>query len=360
MIVIRINNIIDQFALDTIIDAVENNPDEKEFRLDIHSDGGEIESGLAIYDYIRTSDKTFYTNIIGNCHSIAVVILLAAKLENRSANPNARALIHNVLGMMKGNFSPEELQVASDELISERQKIANIYADRTQLTSEEALQYMLEEEERDIDWLLEKGFISKVNGYKNSKIKTNIKMKNLFLKIMNLVNEATFDVLDEDGNVIFTTEKAEFEVGDEATPDGEFELVRDGKKVKVTIAEGKIAEIEEETETETIEPEPEEIIEPANVEPEPEPETETEPEAEPVDEEKEALKKEIEDLKAQIEEKESMIEELQAALKESLDSMRELKSQIKSNYTPATRMVNEKQREAVSNYKDEFNRIFKH
>ena len=84
------------FSADAVHRIFNENPSENEFKFNINCDGGSVHEGLRIYDVLRTSGKKIHANIEGGCHSMAIILLLAAPAENRSANRNARALIHKV------------------------------------------------------------------------------------------------------------------------------------------------------------------------------------------------------------------------------------------------------------------------
>ena len=66
------------FSLVTCKRMFEENAGENEFKFIINCDGGYVEDGFAIYDYLRTSGKTLHCKIEGGCHSMAVCIFLAA------------------------------------------------------------------------------------------------------------------------------------------------------------------------------------------------------------------------------------------------------------------------------------------
>jgi ATP-dependent protease ClpP protease subunit len=242
------------FSLEFVQKLFEGNPDETDFKFDIHCPGGEVEEGLAIYDYLRTSGKTIHMNIEGACHSMAVCLLLAAPREYRSANPNALALIHKVWGYAYGGTA-DELEAAAEETRMLQDKILNIYADRTDKTYEELQEIMNKEKQCTAQELLSWGFISKINSYntnlKQSKtIAMNIKQikksaNALLNKIGALLGGSyNYEFVDAEGEVLFTTEgdSAELTVGMAASPDGTF-VIADGRTV--TIAEGVITQIQE-------------------------------------------------------------------------------------------------------------------
>ena len=250
------------FSADNIHRAFDENPTEKDFRFNINCDGGSVPEGLRIYDVLRTSGKNIYMNIEGGCHSMAVCLLLAAAKENRTANPNCRALIHEVRACTCDNLTADEAQALADEIRTEQEAILDIYVDRTGTDRQKLEELMKAERQLTAEQLKEYGFISKINVYttnrkkhfKTKNFKEMAKTKkevisaadNFMKKLKNLLSATVvnYDHKDADGNVLFTTEAEDdtLEVGMAASPDGEFELT-DGRVVVIT--DGVIAEIRE-------------------------------------------------------------------------------------------------------------------
>lgn len=295
------------FSLQFVQKLFEEHPDEQDFKFNIHCCGGEVEEGLAIYDALRTSGKNIYMNIEGACHSMAVTLLLAAPFENRTANPNCRALIHKVWTFSTCGTA-DELEKTAEQVRSLQNSILNIYADRTNVEREELEKIMNEEKERTADELLAWGFISKVNSYN-----TNIKrpsMKNLIEKIANFLGDikkeaeeaVNYVFYGEDGERLFETEREDdfLEVGMVARPDGDFDI---GERI-VVIREEVITEIREKTEEEATD--------------------EKEEELNALREEAATLREELNTLREQLEAKNAEIEEAKTLLYEA-------KKQITSN-----------------------------
>lgn len=247
------------FSADTIHKVFDENPDESEFKFNINCDGGLVSEGLRIYDVLRGSGKTLFCNIEGGCHSMAVVLLLAAPKENRTANKNARALIHEVRTSYPEDLTANELRMLADAVELEQNAILDIYADRTGYDRAELEILMKEEKMRTAQELLKYGFISKLNTYSTNQFQN--KMKKLPKSVQDILNKAdqlgkkvknlleggeatNYEHTDADGTVLFTTEKEDdsLAVGDPASPDGTFELP-DGRTV--VIADGAISEITE-------------------------------------------------------------------------------------------------------------------
>ena len=249
------------FSADSIHKVFDENPEENEFKFNIDCNGGTVSEGLRIYDVMRTSGKTLYCNIEGGCHSMAVVLLLAAPKENRTANPNSRALIHEVRGGSWDMLRAEEMRILADAIEVEQNAILDIYTDRTGYDRSQLELLMKEEKQRTASELLQYGFISKINIYstnkkpKNQMSKTAITVQELLnqtkefgKKLKNLLEGETEPVnqdwTDADGKVLFTSEGAEADlvVGCVASPDGTYELPDERT---VIVAGGVVTEITE-------------------------------------------------------------------------------------------------------------------
>lgn len=242
------------FSLENIQEAIESNPDETDFKLSIHCDGGDVDEGLAIYDYLRTSGKNLHTHIDGNCHSMAIVLLLAAPKNNRAANKNATALMHRVYANLYGVYGKEDIEGVNDVIQKSENKIAEVYEDRTELSKDEALELMGEEKMRTAEELLEWGFISKITPYNTNKKPKRMKRKDLNKQTTGFLNSLTglfkgkggvktsnYDYKDAEGKLLFTTEDEtdELKEGDSVTVSegveatGTYEL-EDGRIVTLT------------------------------------------------------------------------------------------------------------------------------
>ena len=162
------------FSLDFLKQAIAKYPEDKEVTIDIHSRGGQVSEALASYDYLRNSGLNIYTNIVGDCHSAATILLLAAPKENRTANANCSSIIHQVRGGTGKDYNTaKELEDAAESIRQDTNKILTIYADRTNKTREELEAIMQEEKSRTAEELLSWGFISKINIPNTNKIENN-------------------------------------------------------------------------------------------------------------------------------------------------------------------------------------------
>jgi ATP-dependent Clp protease protease subunit len=89
----------------------------------LNSPGGEVNSGFAIYDTIRYLSSDVKIINTGLCASIATIINIAAKKQNRFSMPNCKFLIHQPLipGQIYGQAS--DIEIHAREILKTRQKI---------------------------------------------------------------------------------------------------------------------------------------------------------------------------------------------------------------------------------------------
>jgi ATP-dependent Clp protease protease subunit len=85
----------------------------------ISSPGGEVNSGLAIYDIIKSSPCPIETIGIGICASMGALILSSGTKGLRKAYPNCEIMIHQPLGGTQGQVSDLEIMTKRFSAIKE-------------------------------------------------------------------------------------------------------------------------------------------------------------------------------------------------------------------------------------------------
>ncbi|MGE0632136.1 MAG: ClpP family protease [Pseudobdellovibrionaceae bacterium] len=140
---------------------LEADDDKKPITLFLNSPGGEVNSGFAIYDAIRFIKPEVKIVCTGLCASIATVILMAAKKENRLSLPNCRFLIHQPWTGGVGG-STTDVEITAREIVKTREKINELLAKETK----QPLAKISEDTDRDF-WMSathahEYGLISKI------------------------------------------------------------------------------------------------------------------------------------------------------------------------------------------------------
>ena len=109
---------------------------KKEITFYINSPGGEVISGLAVYDYIQLMKAPVRTVCIGTAASMGAMLFLAG--EKREMLSHSRIMIHDPAysGNMAGK-KPHELQQYVDKLRQVQEITAKIIAEKTGRTLEE-------------------------------------------------------------------------------------------------------------------------------------------------------------------------------------------------------------------------------
>ena len=105
--------------------------DLDEITIYINSPGGEVISGLAIYDYIKIMQSPVRTVCIGDAASMGAIIFLAG--EKREMLPHTRILIHDPsYGHLDvSGKKPHEIQRGVDSLNKVRETLAEIISEKT-------------------------------------------------------------------------------------------------------------------------------------------------------------------------------------------------------------------------------------
>lgn len=252
--------------------------DDNRIDVEIHSCGGNCIEGYAIYDALRVSGKEIACTVVGTCASMATVILLAAPLERRAMYQNARLLIHNPFIPELGKATIDTLNSALNSLNSEKERMLNIYTERTGRSREDLEAQMATDDWFGSEKAIELGFVSYVvpaasASVSNNNIKTEMSEKKTTVAEAFRMLGVALGIVKEDATasteqpevvsmtittvtgteLIVEREEGEPQVGDAASPDGEH-VLEDGRTIVVeggVITDIKSAEeevIEEEVE----------------------------------------------------------------------------------------------------------------
>ena len=102
---------------------------KKDISIYINSPGGVVTAGMAIYDTIQYVKADVSTICIGQAASAAAILLAAGTKDKRYALPNARVLIHQVMGGAEGQATDVEIQTR--EILRIKKAINEIMAKHT-------------------------------------------------------------------------------------------------------------------------------------------------------------------------------------------------------------------------------------
>ena len=108
---------------------LEKEDPEKDIDLYINSPGGNVSSGLAIYDTMQHIRCDVSTITVGLAASMGALILVGGTAGKRFALPNAEILIHQPWGGMKGQAS--DLEIHAKHIIQLRDRLNQIFVKHT-------------------------------------------------------------------------------------------------------------------------------------------------------------------------------------------------------------------------------------
>jgi len=102
---------------------------DKDISLYIHSPGGVISAGLAIFDTMQLIRPAVSTICVGMAASMATVLLCAGAKGKRYALPNATIHMHQAIGGARGQAA--DIVIAAREITRMQDIIRDILATRT-------------------------------------------------------------------------------------------------------------------------------------------------------------------------------------------------------------------------------------
>lgn len=102
---------------------------DKEISMYIHSPGGVIYAGLAIYDTMQLIQPDVSTICVGVCASMATVLLTAGATGKRYALPNSTVHMHQAQSGVRG--SAADIEIQARETLRNQQTIREILSKHT-------------------------------------------------------------------------------------------------------------------------------------------------------------------------------------------------------------------------------------
>ena len=120
---------------------LESEDPDKDINLYINSPGGMVYAGMAIYDTMQYIKPDVSTICVGMAMSMGAILLLGGANGKRYALPNSKIMIHQGSAGFSG--TPADIEIHAKEVLSLRQRMAEIIAEHTGQTYEQV--------EKDID-----------------------------------------------------------------------------------------------------------------------------------------------------------------------------------------------------------------
>ena len=108
---------------------LESEDPDKDISLYINTPGGDVYSGLAVYDTMQFIKPDITTICFGMAMSMGALLLTGGTHGKRLALPNARVLIHQPSAGFEGQAS--DIDIHAREVLKARQRIDEIFAQHT-------------------------------------------------------------------------------------------------------------------------------------------------------------------------------------------------------------------------------------
>ncbi len=102
---------------------------DRDISMYVHSPGGVITAGLAIYDTMNLIRSDVSTIAVGSTASMASVLLCSGARGKRYALPNATVHMHQALGGARGQAS--DIEIAAREILRNNEIIRGIISQNT-------------------------------------------------------------------------------------------------------------------------------------------------------------------------------------------------------------------------------------
>jgi ATP-dependent Clp protease protease subunit len=112
---------------------------DRDINLYINSPGGQITSGLAIFDTMRMINAPVSTIAVGMAASMATILLTVGAKGKRFSLPHATIHLHQPLGGVQGQAA--DIEIEAREILRMRDLLNSILRDQTKMTDEQIAKY---------------------------------------------------------------------------------------------------------------------------------------------------------------------------------------------------------------------------
>jgi len=130
--IIFIGTPIDDMVANLVIAQMiflEGEDPDRDINLYIHSPGGMVTAGLAIYDTMQFVKPDIATLCMGQAASMGAVLMAAGAKGKRSSLPNSRVMIHQPLGGTQGQAT--DIEIYTKEMLKMKDQLNGILAKHT-------------------------------------------------------------------------------------------------------------------------------------------------------------------------------------------------------------------------------------
>ena len=114
---------------------LESQSSDKDISLYINSPGGSVTAGLAIYDTMQHIRPDVQTICLGQCASMAAILLAGGTKGKRFALPSSRVMIHQPWGGVTGQAT--DINIQAKEILRLKNMLISYFAKDTGRSEEE-------------------------------------------------------------------------------------------------------------------------------------------------------------------------------------------------------------------------------
>jgi len=108
---------------------LESEDPKKDISLYINSPGGSVTAGMAIYDTMKLIKPDVSTTVVGMAASMGAFLLAGGQKGKRFALPNAKVMIHQVMGGATGQAT--DIKIQAEEILKVKETMNRILAENT-------------------------------------------------------------------------------------------------------------------------------------------------------------------------------------------------------------------------------------
>jgi ATP-dependent Clp endopeptidase proteolytic subunit ClpP len=173
---------------------IEGYGDIEEINIRIHSPGGSIAEGCAIYNSLKNHKAKVNVYIEGLCASIATVIAMAG--DNIVMSPVSAFMIHNPFAQSTSGDATK-LRMTAETLDKYKEVIINAYETKSKLSRQELSNLMDKETYMTADEAFEKGFVTSI-----AEIKDNQQLVAMARDFVVIQNNKSTSISTQDHNQI--------------------------------------------------------------------------------------------------------------------------------------------------------------
>ena len=139
---------------------LESQSSDKDISLYINSPGGSVTAGLAIYDTMQHIRPDVQTICLGQCASMAAILLAGGTKGKRFALPSSRVMIHQPWGGVTGQAT--DINIQAKEIVRLKNMIISYFARDINKKETEVLKDMERDFYMSAEQALKYGIVDKV------------------------------------------------------------------------------------------------------------------------------------------------------------------------------------------------------